>query len=293
MRQGTANPFQPQSSFHLFRRQVASILAVGITGLFATLAVAFLLYLIWYVAQQGAAYLNLDFFTQTPAPIGGEGGGVVTAIVGSLLVVGLASLIGVPLGLLTGIYLAEFGRGSFAASLRFLVDTLTGIPSIIFGLFIWILVVVPTRSFSGIAGAFALAIIMIPTVTRTTEDVLRLVPQELREASAALGATSSRTVVQVVLPAARNGIVTGIFLAIARVAGETAPLLMTALGTPFFNTNLARPIDMLPLRIFNFTLSPYPTQIQQAYTGSLVLMLLVILASLAIRWAMGGFRRQS
>jgi phosphate transport system permease protein len=293
MSQTTANPFEPPRSALSLRRQIATILVVVVSGLFALLAVAFLFYLIWYVTQQGSAYLNLDFFTQTPAPIGGTGGGVVTAIVGSVLVVGQASLIGIPLGLLTGIYLSEIGRGTFASAVRFLVDMLTGIPSIIFGLFIWILVVVPSHSFSGIAGAFALAIIMIPTVTRASEEVLRLVPHELREASAALGATSSRTILRVVLPAARNGIVTGIFLAIARVAGETAPLLMTAFGTPFFNTNLARPIDMLPLRIFNFTLSPYDAQIHQAYTGSFVLMLLVILASLAIRWATGGFRRQA
>jgi phosphate transport system permease protein len=286
------NPFQPRAGVHTLSRQIANFLTVIVTAIFATLAAAFLLYLIWYVLLQGIAYLNLDFFTKPPAPIGGEGGGVVTAIVGSVLVVGLASLLGIPLGIFTGVYLAEIGRGSFASSIRFLVDMLTGIPSIIFGLFIWVLVVVPSRSFSGIAGALALAMIMIPTVTRTTEDVLRLVPHELREASAALGATPSRTIARVVLPAARSGIVTGIFLAIARVAGETAPLLMTAFGSPFFNTNLARPIDMLPLRIFNFTLSPYQSQIQQAYTGSLLLMLLVILASLAIRWATGGFRRR-
>jgi phosphate transport system permease protein len=293
MSQTTANPFQPPRNVLALRREIATILVVVVSGIFAGLAVAFLFYLIGYVTLQGSAYLNLDFFTQTPAPIGGTGGGVVTAIVGSVLVVALASVIGIPLGLFTGIYLSEIGRGAFANSIRFLVDMLTGIPSIIFGLFIWILVVVPSHSFSGIAGALALAIIMIPTVTRTSEEVLRLVPHELREASAALGATPSHTILRVVLPAARNGIVTGIFLAIARVAGETAPLLMTAFGTVFFNTNLARPIDLLPLRIFNFTLSPYDTQIHQAYTGSFVLMLLVILASLAIRLATGGFRRQA
>ncbi|MBE3558608.1 MAG: phosphate ABC transporter permease PstA [Ktedonobacteraceae bacterium] len=292
MKAATANPFQPAFGRRELRRRVMTILTVVLTGLFACLAIAFLIYLIWYVAQQGIQFLNIDFFTLPPSPIGDVGGGVVTAIVGSLLIVGLASLIGVPLGLLTGIYLAEFGRGPLASALRFLVDMLAGIPTIIFGLFIWILVVVPLHTFSGLAGGLALAIIMIPTVTRTTEEVLRLVPQELREASAALGATTSRTIVRVVVPAASSGIVTGIFLAIARVAGETAPLLMTAFGSPFFNTDLSRPMDALPLRVFTFTLSPYEPQIHQAYAGSFVLLCLVILASLAIRWATGGFRHR-
>ena len=292
MRRNGPDSFYPRPSVFLLVRRAGNLFAVVVTGLFALLAVSFLVYLILYVAHQGVSFLNLDFFTKTPAPIGGKGGGVVSSLVGSLLVVGLASLIGIPLGLLTGVYLAEFGRGGFAKSVRFLVDTLTGVPSIIFGLFIWIVVVVPAHSFSGVAGALALSIIMIPTVTRTTEEVLRLVPNELRDASTALGASPSRTILRVVLPSARSGIVTGIFLAIARVAGETAPLLMTAFGTPFFNTNLARPIDMLPLRVFTYTLSPYETQIHQAYAGSFVLMLLVILASLGIRWATGGFRRR-
>ncbi len=287
-----SNPFQPQQRALSTRRQIANWLSIALTGLFTVLAASFLLYLLFFIASQGLAYLNLDFFTQPPASIGGSGGGVATAIVGSLLVVGLASLIGIPLGLLTGVYLAEVGRGSFASAIRFLVDMLTGIPSIIFGLFIWVFLVVPSHSFSGLAGGLALSIIMIPTVTRATEEVLRLVPQELREASAALGATASHTTLRVVLPAARSGIVTGIFLAIARVAGETAPLLMTAFGSPFFNVDLTRPIDTLPLRIFNFTLSPYETQIHQAYAGSFVLLVLVILASLTIRWATGGFRRR-
>ncbi len=286
-----SNPFRPQRGSLYARRHVANILVVVLTTLFAALASLFLLYLIVYVAKQGSQYLNLAFFTERPAPDGSTGGGVAPAIQGTLILIGLASAFGIPLGLFTGVYLSEFGRGWLANVVRFLVDTLTGIPTIIFGLFAWILIVVPTHSFSAISGGVALGIIMIPTVARTTEEVLRLVPKELREASVALGATESRTILRVVLPAALSGIITGIILAIARVAGETAPLLMTAFGSVFFNLNIARPIDALPLRIFVFTLSPYQTQINQAYAGSFVLLALVILASLLVRLATGGFRR--
>lgn len=284
-----AELFRPaRGTLHL-RRQAANLVAVALTALFAALAVAFLLYLVLYVARAGSQYINIAFFTQRPVAEGETGGGVAPAIIGSALMVGLAALIGIPLGMATGIYLAEFGRGRLAGTVRFMVDMLTGIPTIIFGLFIWVLVVVPSHSFSGLAGGAALSIIMIPTVARATEEVLRLVPKELREASAALGATESRTILRVVLPAAKSGIMTGIMLAIARVAGETAPLLMTALGTNFFNTNIFRPMDALPLRVFVFTLSPYDTEINHAYAGAFVLMLLVILTSLAVRWATGGF----
>jgi phosphate transport system permease protein len=246
-----------------------------------------------YVGKQGSQFLNVTFFTQRPAPDGFTGGGVATAIEGSLILVVLASFVGIPLGLLTGIYLAEFGRGWPAAVARFMVDMLTGIPTIIFGLFIWVIIVVPSHSFSALAGGAALGIIMIPTVSRATEEVLRLVPTELREASIALGATESRTILRVVVPASTSGIVTGIILAIARVAGETAPLLLTAFGSAFFFTSLTRPVDALPLRIYLFTISPYQTQINQAYAGSFVLLALVILASLAVRLAVGGFRRHN
>jgi phosphate transport system permease protein len=285
------NPFRPQSARLNMRRQAISVLSMVVTTACAGLAITFLLYLVVYVGRQGSQYLNLAFFTQAPHAAGETGGGVGPAIVGSLILVGLASLFGVPLGMFTGIFLAEFGRGRFAFVVRFLVDMLTGIPTIIFGLFAWILIVVPAHSFSGLAGGAALGIIMIPTVARATEEVLRLVPKELREASVALGATESRTILQIVVPAARNGIVTGIMLAVARVAGETAPLLMTAFGSPFFNVDVAQPIDALPLRIFVFTLSPYQQDINQAYAGAFVLIMMVILTSLAVRWATGGFSR--
>jgi phosphate transport system permease protein len=215
---------------------------------------------------------------------------VVEAIEGTLILVGLAALIGVPLGVFTGLYLSEFGKGPFASGVRFLVGVLTGIPTIIFGLFAWVLIVVPSQTFSGLSGGVALGIIMIPIIASTTEDVLRLVPHELREASLALGATEARTILRMVLPAALSGIITGIVLSMARVAGETAPLLMTAFGTQFFNLDITQPMDALPLRVFVFTESPYQIQVNQAYAGSLVLILLILITSFAVRWVTGGFR---
>lgn len=288
------NPFQPPHTAHTVRRR-ASNMAIVILSLIATaLAITVLLLLLYYVVRTGLPYINLNLFTKIPAPNGEPGGGVANSIQGSLILVGLAALFGVPLGLFVGIYLSEFGgRGAFSSAVRLLVDVLTGIPTIIFGLFAWIFIVVPQQTFSGLAGGVALGIIMIPIVARTSEEVLRLVPKELREASLALGATESRTILRVVIPAARNGIITGVVLAMARVAGETAPLLMTAFGNPFFNADITQPMDALPLRIFVFAESPYQGQINQAYAGALVLIVLILLTSFAIRWATGGFKRRA
>lgn len=289
--QPAANPFQAPRTAQNARRRASSIAIIVLSGLSTAFAVAVLLYLLLYVLRAGLPYINLDLFTKIPTANGEPGGGLGPSIQGSLILVGLASLFGIPLGLFVGIYLSEFGRGAIAMGVRFLVDVLTGVPTIIFGLFAWILIVVPQQSFSGLAGGVALGIIMIPIVARTSEEVLRLVPKELREASLALGATESRTILRVVVPAASSGIITGIVLAMARVAGETAPLLMTAFGNPFFSTDITRPIDALPLRIFNFAESPYSAQINQAYAGSLVLIVLILITSFAIRWATGGFKR--
>ena len=287
------HPFQPERGALHLRRQIANGLTVTLTTLFAGAAIVFLGYLIAYVALKGFRFLNVDFFTQAPVPEGETGGGVFPAIEGTLIIVGIAAAIGVPLGLFTGIYLSEFGRGWLAGIVRFMVDMLTGIPTILFGLFIWTLIVVPEHHFSGLAGGLALSIIMIPTVSRATEEVLRLVPKEMREGSFALGATESRTILRVVVPAARGGIITGILLAVARVGGETAPLLMTAFGTNFSRISIFRPMDALPLRIFDFTLSPVDAQRNQAFAGAFVLMLLVLVTSFAVRWATGGFKPRS
>src|SRR5256884_1328898 len=288
----TANPFQPPPSALLLRRQISNALLIVLSTLFALFAVGVLVYLILYILRQGLPYLNLDFFTKPPAPNGEPGGGMGPAVQGTLILVGLAALLGVPLGLFTAIYLAEFGRGRLANAVRSLVDLLTGVPTIIFGLFAWVLIVVPQQTFSGFAGGVALGIIMIPIVARTTEDVLLLVPREQREASLALGATEARTTLRVVIPAALSGIVTGIVLAMARVAGETAPLLMTAFGTTFRNSSIFEPMDALTLRVYNFTLSPYQVQVNQAYAGALVLILLILITSFTVRWFTGGFKRK-
>ncbi len=290
--QQAANPFAAPRTAHNARRRASNIAIIALALLATTFAVAVLLFLLLYVLRAGLPYINIDLFTKIPTPNGEPGGGLANSIQGSLILVGLASLFGIPLGLFTGIYLSEFGRGSIAMGVRFLVDVLTGIPTIIFGLFAWIFIVVPQQGFSGLAGGVALGIIMIPIVARTSEEVLRLVPKELREASLALGATESRTILRVVVPAASSGIVTGIVLSMARVAGETAPLLMTAFGSPFFNSDVTQPMDALPLRIFNFAESPYQAQINQAYAGALVLIVLILLTSFAIRWATGGFKQR-
>ena len=291
--QPAANPFQAPRTAHNARRRVSNIAIIALSLLATAFAVAVLLYLLLYVLRQGLPYINIDLFTKIPTPNGEPGGGIGNAIQGSLILVGLASLFGIPLGLFTGIYLSEFGgQGPIAMGVRFLVDVLAGVPTIIFGLFAWIFIVVPQQSFSGLAGGVALGIIMIPVVARTSEEVLRLVPKELREASLALGASESRTILRVVIPAASSGIITGIVLAMARVAGETAPLLMTAFGNPFFSSDITQPMESLPHTIFTFAESPYQAQINQAYAGSLVLIVLILIASFSIRWATGGFKQR-
>src|SRR5579863_655245 len=292
-KQSAANPFQAPRTAQNARRKASNIVIIFFSLLATAFAVTVLLYLLLYVLRSGLPYINVALFTRIPTPNGEPGGGIGNAIQGSLILVGLASLFGIPLGLFTGIYLSEFGgHGVISTSVRFLVDVLTGIPTIIFGLFAWIFIVVPQQSFSGLAGGVALGIIMIPIVARTSEEVLRLVPKELREASLALGATESRTILRVVIPSASSGIITGIVLAMARVAGETAPLLMTAFGNPFFNSDITQPMESLPHTIFFFADSPYQAQNNQAYAGALVLIVLILIASFAIRWATGGFKQR-
>jgi len=294
-----ASLFQPERGPVRARRRVADIVAVVLTSVFAGAAILFLGYFIVFVASQGIRYINLDFFTQEPVAEGNSGGGIVTAIEGSLVMLTISSIIGIPLGMAVGVYLAEFGRGRVAGAVRFLVDTLTGLPTIVFGLLIWVLLVAQTRAFSGLAGGLALSIIMVPTVARATEEILRLVPGSIREASIALGGTESRTILRVVVPAARSGIITGILLALARVAGETAPLLMTALGQNFFipadqllGSITNTPFEAIPKQIYDFSKSPVPTQQHQAYAAAFVLLFLVIVTSALVRLATGGFKQR-
>jgi len=251
-------------------------------------AVIPLVVILYYVAAHGLPALNIAFFTQLPKPPGETGGGMANAIVGTLVLVGLASAIGLPIGILGGVYLAEFGNNRFGWGVRFAADVLAGVPSIVIGILVWVIVVVPMHSFSALAGGVALGIMMIPTVMRTTEELVRLVPLSQREAALSLGATQWRTVFKVVLLAAKGGIITGVLLAVARIAGETAPLLLTTLGNSFWSTRLDRPIASLPLQIFQYAISPWDDWHAKAWAASLLLVLLITVLSIAARYVTRG-----
>jgi phosphate transport system permease protein len=273
-------------------RRTRRLLANGLMWACATLCAAAALvplgFLLYYVAAQGLPAIGLAFFTQVPKPVGEPGGGMANAIVGTLILIGLASLVGLPIGLLGGIYLAEFGSNRLGAAIRFSADVLSGVPSIVIGIFVYALVVVPMHRFSALAGGLTLGVMMIPTVMRTSEELIRLVPTSLREAALALGATRPVTVFRVVLLAARAGLVTGVLLAIARVAGETAPLLFTAFGSGLWSTRLDEPIASLPVQVFTYAISPYRDWQAQAWAGALVLVTIVLILSAAARYATRG-----
>jgi len=255
--------------------------------------IAPLLAIFAYLVYKGAASLNWDFFTKIPKPPGENGGGMANAIVGSGVLLGIASVIGVPIGIGSGIFLAEFGRGTrLANAIRFTADVLNGVPSIVMGVATYALIVSPHVSwlpflghFSAFAGGIALGIMMIPTITRTTEEMLLLVPQALREAAYGLGIPRWRTTLSITLRTATSGVITGIMLAFARVAGETAPLLFTAFGNQFWNLRPDQPTAALPLQIFNYAISPYDEWHRQAWAGALVLIVLIVTAVAAVRLA--------
>ena len=254
---------------------------------FTALILAILVLVTGYLLSIGASSLSWDFFTKVQIPNGMEGypGGMKHALVGTVILIGLASGVGVPVGMLTGIYLSEYGANSWIASpTRFICDVLTGVPSIVVGILGYELVVRPIGHFNGWAGAMALAFIMVPIVARTTEEMLRLVPNSYREASIALGATKARTILKVVLPAATGSVITGIMLAIARVAGETAPLLFTALGSRLLTFNPNEPFPSLTKQVFDYATSPYPDQQKLAWAGILVLIALIFVLNLGIRF---------
>jgi phosphate transport system permease protein len=271
---------QPGLSWH---RKYGSQLMLGLCLFALGLAIVVLVAVLGYVLIQGAGSLNPAFLMNTPKPVGETGGGMANAIVGTLVLVAVALVFGLPVGIGAGLYLAEAGSSRVATAVRFVADVLTGLPSITIGLFAYAALVVPFKTFSAIAGGFALGIIMLPIVTRTTEEMVKLVPGTLREAALALGAPEWRVVLSVVLPAARSGIITGALLAIARVTGETAPLLFTAFGNQFWSWSLARPIAALPLQIFAYAISPYDDWHQQAWAGSLILVGLVLILSVGAR----------
>jgi phosphate transport system permease protein len=254
-----------------------------LTALCAFVSVALLVLILGYIAWRGVSSISLQFLLDTPKPVG-EGGGIGNAILGTLVLLALASVIGLPLGIAAGVYLSEFGRGWFAGAVRFITDTLTGVPSIVTGVFVYTLIVLPMKQFSALAGGIALAVIMIPIVARTTEEMLRLVPASLREGALALGAPQWRVTTGVVLPAATSGIATGAMLAVARVSGETAPLLFTAFGSRFFNVYLDQPMSSLTVQIFTYAVSPYDEWHAQAWAATLVLMTLILVINIAVRF---------
>ncbi len=266
-------------------RRARSRVMVVLTYLAAALAVLPLVLILGYLLKQGAAALSPDFFTQLPKPPGEAGGGMANAIVGTLVVVGIAAAIGLPIGIGAGMYLAERRDAPLATTVRFLSDVLNGLPSIVVGIFAWEFLVRPLGHFSALAGGAALAAIMIPIVTRTTEEMLRLVPNTLREAALALGYPQWRTSLVVVLRTALPGIVTGALVAVARVAGETAPLLFTAFGNQFWSVELGQPIAALPLQVFTYAISPYDEWHAHAWAGALVLIGIVLVISVAARAA--------
>lgn len=266
------------------RRKVISRVMLTLTGVSAFVVVVPLLLIAWHLLSQGAQAVNVDFFTQLPVPVGDEGGGMAHAIVGTFFLVALAGAIGIPLAVGAGVYLAEARESRLANVVRFVADVMNGIPSIVTGIFVWAWLVLWMGGFSLLAGSVALAVMLIPMVTRTTEEMVRLVPRELREGGIALGFTRWRTTLGIVLPAARSGILTGIMVALARIAGETAPLLFTAFGNPFWEWRLNEPIAALPLLIYQYAISPYEEWHRLAWAAALVLIGLVLLISLAARF---------
>jgi len=266
-------------------RTITDGAATGLAVLSTILVVAPLVAVFVYLVYRGASSLSLDFFTQVPKPVGVEGGGMANAIVGSAILLGLGSLIGVPMGIAGGIFLAEFGRGTkLANAIRFTADVLNGVPSIVMGIAIYSLVVVPQGHFSAFSGGVALGIMMIPTVCRTTEEMLLMVPNAVREAALALGVPNWRSVLSITVKTASPGIITGCMLAFARVAGETAPLIFTAFGNVGWSMRLDEPIAALPLQIYVYALSPYDEWHRLAWAGALVLIVLIVLAVSLVRF---------
>jgi phosphate transport system permease protein len=250
----------------------------------ALLALLPLLLIFFYTVSQGIGHLNFDFFIKMPKPVGEPGGGMANAIVGTVILVATGCAIGLPMGIMTGIYLAEFGNTKFGSTVRFMTEVLSGVPSIVAGVVAYSLVVIPMKHFSALAGGVAMSILMIPTISRTTEEMIRLVPDSYREAGLALGIPQWKTTIQIVLRTAFRGIVTGVLLSIARIAGETAPLLFTALGNRFWSTSLTQPIGSLSVFIYDYAKAPFEDWNYQAWTAALVLIVLISALSFLVRY---------
>ena len=265
------------------RRRLLSNVVVGLCGGAVLLALVPLALVFFYVIKQGFSSLNWAFFTQMPKPVGETGGGMANAMVGTLILIGIASAIAIPVGLIAGVYLSEYAGGKFASAVRFTADVLNGVPSIVIGIFAYGLAVLPVHRFSALAGGLALGFMMIPIITRTTEELLNLVPSSLREGALALGATRARAAFGVMVPAALPGIMTGILVALARISGETAPLLFTSFNNRFFTARLDQPIASLTVQVYTYAISPYDDWHRQAWAGALVLVAFIFIFSILAR----------
>jgi phosphate transport system permease protein len=268
-------------------RRVKDVLFTAATAASVVLVLVPLGAIFGYLVYKGIGSLNWAFLTQTPKPVGEVGGGMANAIGGSILILLIGSLVGVPVGIGAGIYLAEYGRGRFGDLIRFTADVLNGVPSIVIGIVAYGIVVLRQRHFSALAGGVALAIMMVPTITRTTEEMLLLVPIQVREAAYGLGVSRWRTTLSITLRTATSGVITGVMLAFARVAGETAPLLFTAFGNQYWNWNVNQPTAALPLQIFTYAISPFDEWHRQAWAGALILIVLIVVSVAAVRWVAG------
>ena len=275
------------------RRMIVSRIFEILCGAAVLVALIPLVLILFYVVKEGFTALNLAFFTQMPKPVGEAGGGMANAIAGTLILIGLASLFAVPVGCLCGIHLSEYPRTKFSSAVRFAADVMNGVPSIVIGIFAYGIVVLPVKRFSAIAGGVALGLLMIPIVIRTTEELLLLVPSSLREGALALGATRSRAVFGVIVPAALPGILTGILVALARVAGETAPLLFTSFNNRFWSTNLGQPIASLTVQVFTYAISPYDDWHRQAWAGAFLLVMMILILSIIARLAVRRLERMN
>ncbi|MGH7932517.1 MAG: phosphate ABC transporter permease PstA [Candidatus Binataceae bacterium] len=283
--------FSAEGRRHYLWRKVKNDFMTGLTVLATATALVPLFLVLGYLLSMGAASVNWAFFTALPAPVGETGGGMANAIVGTLELIALAAAMGIPIGVGAGLFLAENRGSHVSGTIRFAADVMMGIPSIVIGIFVYAIVVRPMHTFSTLSGAIALAIIMIPLVTRTTEEMILLVPHELREAALALGVPRWKTTLAVVARTAMSGIATGIILAVSRIAGETAPLLFTAFGNRFWSTSLTQPISSLTVQVYNYAISPFHDWQRQAWAGALVLTGIVLILELGVRWVTRGTAR--
>jgi phosphate transport system permease protein len=274
-------------------RKVVNVFVAGLVTSFTLISVSILFIILGYIILNGISSINLEFFTQIPKPYGEVGGGIAQAITGTIMMLIVSGIIAIPIGVFTAIYLAEYGSGLFAEIIRFALDLLAELPSIVVGVFVWALVVKYVTGYSGIAGALALAVIMIPIIARSVEEILHLVPSTLREAALALGTPKWRVILKVVIPTVLPGILTGIVLSLARAAGETAPLLLTALGNSFFNFDLTKPMGAVPIQIYNYAISPYDDWHRKAWAATLVLVAVVAVFSAAVRFFTQKLRFES